>query len=291
MISQNKLRKLWGGIKVSSDNCILACIDSSNLSQSVIDYAIWLAKSNQQPLMFVHTIEHSHLSSHPHHEGAMLPNMAAQLLDELSEEEAETSKRQLADGKALLKLALDKAHSAGLDNTQSKLRHGTLNEALTDLADDYDFVVLGATGVNHEAREGLGNHLEDAIRALHCPIFIVKKAFEIPNKMLFAYNASPTSKKALLSMNQQAFVDQVSQFHLVTVNSDEPQAQSILNDGLSLITQMNTPKTTAILGGDPNIALLAYQQEHQLDLIAMGAFGHGKLHGFFFWQLHDQYVA
>ena len=80
--------------------CILACIDGSELSDAVIEQAIWLANNSQFSIKFLHSIEHSHLSDHTHHEGTLTPNMTEQLLNELSDEERLESKRLIAEGDA-----------------------------------------------------------------------------------------------------------------------------------------------------------------------------------------------
>jgi nucleotide-binding universal stress UspA family protein len=51
------------------------------------------------------------------------------------------------------------------------------------------------------------------------------------------------------------------------------------NDSLKGIA---IPVVTAALIGEASIAIFAYQKENMVDTIAMGAFSHGKVHGFFF---------
>ncbi len=267
----------------TTSKCILACIDGSELSNAVIDHAIWLAQTSQLNLKFIHTIEHSHMSSLVHREGAMIPNMAEHLLGELSDEEREQSKTLIAQGKLILQAAMDKAVQAGLSDTTAKQRHGSVSEALQDLKSEYDLVVLGARGENHVGEtQGLGSQLEDAIRAIHSPVFIVKGEFKQPTSILFAYNGSPTSKKALGFIKQAPFMSMQQTLHLVSVHKIQEQAQALIDEATNLLNGIASPVISTALVGEASLALLAYQKQNSIDSIAMGAFSHGKLHGFFF---------
>jgi len=123
---------------------ILVGIDGSAISDSLIQYAIWLAKSNGLTIKILHTIEHSHKSEHSHHEGNLTPNIRRELLKELSEEERQESKQLIAKGKELINAAKETVLKAGLENVIAKLRHGTLPEAIEDLKDEIALVMLGS---------------------------------------------------------------------------------------------------------------------------------------------------
>lgn len=262
---------------------ILAGIDGSNFSNSVIDTAIWISKQSQSPVKFLHTIEHSHHSDIPHHEGNLTPNMKEHLLEELSDEERLESKKMIADGKAILNNARDKAEQAGLTNIIAKQRHGTLPEALVDLESELSMVVLGAKGEDHQGeKQGLGAQLEEAIRAIHIPVFIVKGEFSTPKKMMFAYNGSPTSKTALQLVAQGHFCNQALELHIVSVKSTLEDAQALIDEAIDVFEKANVKITTKALAGEAVEALTAYQQQNDIDVTAMGAFSHGKVHGFFF---------
>jgi len=262
---------------------ILAGIDGSNFSNSVIDTAIWISKQSQSPVKFLHTIEHSHHSDTPHHEGNLTPNMKEHLLEELSDEERVESKQLIADGKAILNNARDKAEQAGLTDIIAKQRHGSLPEALVDLESELSMVVLGSKGEDHQGeKQGLGAQLEEAIRAIHTPVFIVKDEFSTPKKMMFAYNGSPTSKTALQLIAQGHFCNQALDLHIVSVKSTLDDAQALIDEAAVVFEKEGVAITTQALAGEAVDELTAYQQKNDIDVTAMGAFSHGKVHGFFF---------
>lgn len=267
----------------SEKGLIIACIDGSELGNSVVEHAIWIAKTSQSPIKFLHTIEHSHHSEHVHREGTLTPNMKEHLLDELSDEERLESKQLIADGKAILDKAKQKAQQAGLSDIIAKQRHGSLPEALVDLEAEIALVVLGSKGENHQGdKKGLGAQLEQAIRAIHKPVFIVKGAFSEPKKLMFAYNGSPTSQKALTLLAQGQFCNQVLDIHLVSVKSNLHDAQALIDDAKEVLADANVTVIAQALVGETIEELTEYQQQNNIDITVMGAFSHGKVHGLFF---------
>ena len=268
----------------TSTKCLLACIDDSDLSNVVIEHAIWLAKNSQSPVKFLHTIEHSHRTENAHHEGTITPNMKEHLLDELSDEERSESKQLIAEGKVILNNAQKMAEQAGLTDIIAKQRHGTLPETLADLEDEIAMVVLGSKGEDHDGnRKGLGSQLEGAIRAIHSPVFIVKStAFSEPKKLMFAYNGSPTSKIALEFIKRGTFCTQSLEVHVVSVQKNLADAEQLIEEAKAVLAEGNINITTKALTGDTIDELTAYQQQNNIDTTAMGAFSHGKVHGLIF---------
>jgi len=263
--------------------CILACIDGSEFSDAVIAQAIWLANNSHFPIKFLHTIEHSHLSEHVHHEGTLTPNMTEHLLNELTDEERLESKRLIAEGKTLLNTAVERAQQAGLSNIIAKQRHGSLSDVLQDLDGEIEIAVLGVKGEEHNGdKKGLGSQLEQAIRAMSKSVLIVKKPFEMPRNLMLAYNGSPTSKKAIEIIKKNMFSTQSFNIHIVSVQNNSADAQRLVDEVETTLSSANCIVKTTALTGDPLEQLTQYQQEHNVDLTMMGAFSHGKIHGFMF---------
>lgn len=268
---------------------ILACIDGSPLSSSVVEHAIWLANNSQLPITFLHTIEHSHVSEHPDHEGNFTPNMTENLLHDLTDEERLESKRLISEGKIILSKAEQRAEQANVTNINIKQRHGSVSQALLDLDMDIEMIVLGATGEDHQDdKKGLGSQLEHAIRSTQRPLMIVKKSFVAPRHLMLAYNGSPLSKKAIDIINKDMFSTQSLNIHIVSVQKNNEDAQQLVNDVETALSSSKCIVKTTALTGDPLEKLSQYQQEHHIDLTMMGAFSHGKIHGFMFGSFTTQ---
>ena len=267
----------------NNNNYILVGIDGSAISESLVQYAIWLAKSNDLTIKLLHTIEHSHHTENPHHEGNLTPNIRRELLKELSEEERVESKALIAKGKTLINIAKETVLSAGIDKVIAKLRHGTLPEAIEDLKSETALIMLGSKGKSHQGTSsGLGFHLEESIRATNTPVFIAQKQYNRPKKVMFAYNGSPTSKRALNMISQDTIYKEPLEIHIVSVNNDAQLAQDLVKEAKSAFSESNNSIVTNVLSGDTIEQLTRYQKENNIDITAMGAFSHGKVHGFFF---------
>ncbi len=268
---------------MKDNNYILVGIDGSAISNSLIDYAIWLAKSNGLTIKLIHTIEHTHHTENPHHEGNLTPNSRSELLKELSDEERIQSKALIAKGKELINAAKQKVISAGIDNVVAKLRHGTLPEAIEDLKSETSLIMLGSKGKSHQGEgKGLGFHLEESIRATDTPVFIAQKEYSEPKKVMFAYNGSPTSKRALTMLTKDTLYKEPLEVHIICVNNDAKLAENLVTQATVAFVDSRKTIVTKILSGDTIEQLTAYQKDNNIDITAMGAFSHGKVHGFFF---------
>jgi len=270
---------------------ILVGIDGSEISESLLKYAVFLSKSNGYPIKILHTIEHSHQSEQAHHEGNLTPNIRRELLKELSEEERQHSKKLIAEGKMLIAKAKKQLMDAGVDNVIAKLRHGSLPEAIADLQDQIALVMLGSKGLDHQQdAQGLGFHLEESIRASKTPVFIARKHYVEPKKVLFAYNGSPTSKRALAMIAQDSIYKEPLEIHIVCVNSDTNLANKLCEEAKQALSSSNASLITKTLTGDTILQLTQYQKLNTIDITVMGAFSHGKLHGFFFGSFTTQMI-
>lgn len=261
---------------------VMACVDGSEASDAVVDYAAWIAQTVQSPLELVHTLEHGLLLDHTDHSGNMTPNMREDLMKTLSEDERTESKRLMAEGKAMLEKAKTRINVAAIPQVISKQRHGTLAEALTDLEDEIRVLVLGLRGEDHaDAEKGIGSQLEDTIRALHRPIFIVNGTFKQPKSMMLAYNDTDGARKAL-DMVCISPLYRGMQVHLVNVSDNETQGKQLLLEAGFKLQQAGIEHQTALLSGDAQTQLMEYQQQNNIDVTVMGAFNHGKLRSLFF---------
>jgi len=276
-------------MSMTKNGFILAGVDGSELGDAVIDYAIWLSKKGPAPLNLLHTIEHSHHSEQVHHEGNLTPNIKEHLLDELSDEERMESKQLIAEGKHILNQAKQKAEDAGVVDLIAKQRHGTLPEALIDLQSELAMVVIGSKGQDHSGEaKGLGTQLEAAIRVVSKPIFIVKYGFTEPKKLMFAYNGSPTSLKALNLLKREALFHDGLEVHVVSVSKNLREAENLVEDAKATLKEANIDVIGQALTGDSLSFLTQYQQDNAIDITMMGAFSHGKLHGFIFGSFTTQ---
>lgn len=259
---------------------VTACVDGSELSNAVVDYAAWIAHKVNSPLELVHSIEHSQLLEHTSHSGNITPNMRETLMKTLSEDEEAESKKLIAIGKEMLESAKQRIANVSVKEVVTKQRHGDLSSTLSDLEDEIRVLVLGLRGSDH-ADEGIGSQLEKSIRALHRPIFIVGDEFKEPKSMLLAFNDTAGAQKALDMVCKSPLYKEM-EVHLVHVNQDAAKGQALLDQAAQQLNKSGLKYQSMLLEGDAQTQLLAYQDRNKLDMTVMGAFSHGNLRSLFF---------
>ena len=261
---------------------ITACLDGSDLSDSIADYAAWIAKRVNSPLEFLHSIQHSLLLEHVDSSGNFMPNMRENLMATLSADEEAENKRHLQEGKALLRAAKDRVADTVPKEVITKQRHGTLTETLMDLENEIRVLVVGFRGkATSENLTGISEQLEESIRALHKPIFIVNGEYSEPQSLMLAYNNTEGANKALDMICRSPLYEGMT-IHCVQALKPDAKDDGILAQAAQQLTQAGRTFETAQLRGDPQTELLAYQAKHNLDMTVMGAFNHGKLRSLFF---------
>ncbi len=258
---------------------VLACVDGAALTEAVCDYAAWIAKKVDAPLQLLHTLNH-------HHETADSKDLSGNiglgaqehLRDEIVALEQQKSKLKIQQGKLILQAAkahIEKSGSIALSTTK---RHGDLIEAVIDLEQSTRVLVLGLRGQVHQNKDNeIGAKLEAVIRSLHRPILIVNESFTTPERIMIAYDGSEAANKAVEMVASSPLYKGLT-CHLVCVNKNEETAINLLEQATSKLQSAKDITVISItLTGKVDLALCAYQQEHNIDLTIMGAFSHTRL--------------
>ena len=253
-------------------NKVLVCLDGSKLSKAVCDYGIYIAKNLNLPLVLLNVIEHSHISKKVNLSGNIGLGSKDDLLDELANEEMNESKQLILKGKAILKEMEEYVKSQNLTNYTTLQKHGTLYETLDELSSDLRIAVIGLKGENNT---NIGSNVEELIRTLNIPILLVNKEFKAIESILMAYDGSEYANKAIKIAKQNPIFPKVIR-HIVNVNKDIIVSNGLLNEAKQLFANANIDVETKSLSGDSVEAILQYQKENNLNIIAMGAYSHNR---------------
>lgn len=251
---------------------VLVCLDGSRLSKAVCDYGIFIAKNLNLPLVLLNVIEHSHISKKVDLSGNIGLGSKDDLLEELVNEEMQENKQLISKGKAVLKEMQEYVKSQNVTNFTTLQKHGTLFETLDDLSKDLRIAIIGLKGENDSK---IGSHTEELIRTLTIPILLVNKDFKPIESMLMAYDGSEYAKKAILVGTQNPIFPNITR-HIVNVNKETIASNRLLDEAKSLFANANIDVETKSLTGDSVESLLKYQEENNLDIIAMGAYSHNR---------------
>lgn len=263
---------------------ILVCVDGSVLSKAVCDYGVYLANLLNLPLVILNVVEHSHKTKKLDLSGNIGLGSRDELLEELVNEEMSESKKLIAKGRTVLKEMKEYVESKNFTNFTTLQKHGTLYETLDELSSTIRLAVIGLRG---EDNQDIGYHVEELIRMLNIPILLVNKAFEPISSILIAYDGSNYAKKAIES-SRKNIIFKDTNIHVVNIDKDKESSKKILDEVQELFEKSNKNIKTASLNGDGPSAILDYQKQNNLDIIAMGAYSHNRFRSAIFGSFTTQ---
>lgn len=256
---------------------ILVCVDGSFYSKSACDYGIFIAKMLNIPLILLNVVEHQHVAKNASLAGNIGLGSRDTLLEELTNEEAQTSKTLIANGRKVLQELSAYAKEQGVEKTHTLQRHGALDETLEELTAETKIAIIGLRGQDNEGNNlSIGKHVETIIRTLNIPILLVNSSFKPITSILMAYDGSDFANKAIYTATQDPIFPNVKRV-IANVNKEENISVKLLNDAKQLFTKAQIEVETVSLKGDAVETLLNYQEENNLDIVAMGAYSHNRL--------------
>ncbi len=258
---------------------VLACIDASVSAPSVVDYAAWAALRMSAPLTFLHVLDEQR---YPHVDlnGHIGRGSREELLNELASLDVQRNRLALEDGRILLEEARQRAHSAGIPIAETQQRHGDLLHSLAELQGDTQLLVMGRQGERSGGCElQIGSQLENVIRAVPGPILVAPITFRIPRRLMLAFDGSVTTRQAVEMLASSPLCEGMP-IHLVLIGADTGDNWAPLDNAAARLASAGYDVRQAIRHGDVVSTLLAYQEEHSIDVLAMGAYGHSRIRQF-----------
>ncbi|MBP6114413.1 MAG: universal stress protein [Acinetobacter sp.] len=259
-------------------NRVIACIDSSPCINAVADAAAWVAQQTQRELVLLQVLDYYPASYHLGEiSGVIGFESNAMLLKELAELEQKQSELALDYSNNLLghisELIQEKY---GIKATQIQEKGDFLEQSFHVL-NEQDIVLIGRVGERSaEKQKSIGSNVENFIRGAKCTVMTVGETFKPPTRFIFAYEDSPTCKDMMKRVAKSDLLKQL-QCHLLYVG-DHPEVLEIPteflhNAGLNVVVEYRY--------GDVAENILDYQNEHQIQLIVLGAYSRSKVRQFF----------
>ncbi|MFN3899486.1 MAG: universal stress protein [Alishewanella aestuarii] len=259
---------------------VMACIDASPYAQAVCDYAAWAANRLKVAMSVIHVLDKSAKVTATDLSGSIGLGSQEALLAQLAELDQKHAKLALESGRIMLDAAKARAEAAGISSVDERLRHGLLVETLAELEDEMRLVVLGKRGMSSADAHGhLGLHVERVIRTLHKPILLTQQAYAEPKSIMLAYDGSATALKGLEMLAASPLCKGLP-VHLVMAGAKTAATDAQMETATTILRNAGFATTVAIVGGEPESVLHQYQQQHQIDLLVMGAYGHSRIRQF-----------
>ncbi|BFM63254.1 TPA: universal stress protein [Acinetobacter baumannii] len=260
---------------------IIACIDGSLVTNTVCDYAAWFSDKLNSPIKLLHVIDKPKAKAPQDLSGAIGLGSRETLLKELVELEERKGKIELEHGQILLREAKNYLLEKFSIDAQSFQRHGSVLETIMGTEDDIRVLVMGKHGneTEHDSSK-IGTHIENVVRALHKPVLITSAPFSPPKSFLIAFDGSQTARKCVERIASSPLLKGLA-VHLVYVGNPNSEMQNQLSWAKEQLESQGFNITSNTLDGEVDKAIINYAEQHQIDLIVVGAYGHSKIRQFF----------
>ncbi|MFA7594097.1 MAG: universal stress protein [Thiohalobacteraceae bacterium] len=256
---------------------VLACIDGTDVSPAVCDYAAWASLRMTAPLLLLHVLDKSEYPIQSNLSGNIGLGSREALLEELAALDEKRSRLALEQGRELLAAARARAVAAGVTDPATRQRHGSLVETLVEMEDGARLVVLGKH--DEHLGEHVGSRLESVVRTLHRPILVTTPEYHRPRRVMLAFDASATTRKGI-EMVAASPLFRGLPCHVVMVGADSAEHRAQLDWARDTLTAAGFDAPTALRAGEVERVLCDYRREQDIDLLIMGAYGHSVIRRF-----------
>jgi nucleotide-binding universal stress UspA family protein len=167
--------------------------------------------------------------------------------------------------------------AAGVADVALTQRHGALVDTVVEFEAEADLLVVGKRGEAANFAIGhLGANLERVLRASILPVLVASRAFKPITRFAIAYDGGPSAMKMVEYVARTASLDGL-ECELLTVATDAAAGQALLAKPAKLLADAGKAASLKVLQGDPETAIAAHVVEAAIDLLVMGAYGHGRL--------------
>lgn len=259
---------------------IVACIDGSRATPAVCDYAGWASQRLDAPVMLMHVLDEQRYPVEPNLVGNIGLGSREALLEELADLDHRRNKLALEHGHHILDDAERRLKQQGITDPIKRQRHGDLVESLVEMEQETRLLVAGLHGEGSDEQQvHIGSQLETMLRRLHRPILLVPDAFQAPRNALIAFDGSPTTIKGLELLAGSPLLRGMP-LHIVMVGADTGDRREALKQAERTLSPLAADIHLTIRAGDVEKTIHAYQEENDLDLLIMGAYGHSRIRQF-----------
>ncbi|MDT8404680.1 universal stress protein [Sulfuriflexus sp.] len=256
---------------------VIACIDGTDVSTAVSDYAAWASQRLDASLVLLHVLEKSDYPIQSDLSGNIGLDSREDLLQELAELDAKRGKLALEQGRVMLETARQRAIADGVAEPIVHQRHGSLLDSLVAIEPDTRLLVMGKH--DEHLGEHVGSRLETVVRTLQRPILACPAGFTPPQRVMIAFDGSATTHKAV-DMVAGSPLFRGLPCHVVMVGADNKENRGQLEWARHTLETAGFEVTTVLQEGDVEGVLCGYRREQDIDMLIMGAYGHSVIRRF-----------
>lgn len=270
-------------MNANTDRKVLACVDQSPYAEHVTDAAAWAAARMGAPLELLHVIDRELATARSEdHSGAIGFNAQENLLNKLTDDDAVLARAAREQGRVFLNRLRERAQAAGVAAPDMRQRHGTLEETLTEQQAELRLVVMGRRGESAKSSpRDLGRHVERVVRALDRPILTVTDRFAPPQQVLIAFDGGSAARHAVDMVASSPLLKGIPCQLLMVGNDGDRDAARQLESAQSRLAAAGFETSAFQVMGDPETAITQAIDQHEIDMLVMGAYTHSRLRSLF----------
>ncbi len=256
---------------------VLAAIDTSVYADSVARHAGWAASRLGAPLELLHAIDKAADTTSRDLSGNLALGTRERLLDELATLDEQRARRAQQDGRELLDgLRARLQHDSGVQ-AEVRQRHGHIVDTLLELEGGVRLFVIGKRGEHADFAKGhLGSNLERVVRAVHRPVLVAARAFRPIGRFLIAFDGSATTRRAVEMVCASPLLEG-AHCYLLMVGQDDAERIRQLEWAIGQLQQTGFTPHAKIIYGNVEKVIAQHVEEHAVDLLVMGAYGHSRI--------------
>jgi nucleotide-binding universal stress UspA family protein len=155
---------------------------------------------------------------------------------------------------------------------------GIVSNVIAEEAKRVDLVVIAQHGEHAQWSAGLlGSTTETVIRKSPRPVLVAPKQYREIKKVLIAYDGSNEATRGLKTACE-TFVDLSCELHVVFATDEDAHADELATEIRDYVGHHRIEVALTRLTGAASKGILHHAEQHDFDLIVMGAFGHSRLH-------------
>ncbi|HQH71903.1 MAG TPA: universal stress protein [bacterium] len=161
-----------------------------------------------------------------------------------------------------------------------EIRDGLVPEVILEEAQSADLLFAGQRGAGAEYTKGLlGSNLENVVRRSSIPIIITPHIYRTLQHILVCFDGSEYSIRALRAAVHLAAACPKGcvTLRLLVVHDNEEAAQQIAGKAVKYLQAYDMKEIFLHRQGDPADQIIECAQSENIDLVAMGAYGHSRI--------------
>lgn len=258
---------------------VLAYIDGSQFTESVLLHAAWASRQLGTGVTLVHVLEYA--SSDP-----------AIVEDRLGLGEFEANERRIAARieaeqstlsaerdarREILMGAARELRDRGVERVRTSIDYGTLEDHIREHGIEADLIVIGKRGELSPDQHGrLGDHLERVIRASRRPILIAPSEAREIRRFLIAFDGGHQAGNAIRFLVEHPLLKGCE--GTLMLAGDRVGLQQQIDDAASHLRSAGYEVQAESSHGQPDRIIPDILNTEDIDLLVMGGFSHPRLH-------------